>query len=393
MKSQKDYISVVAISLVVLLSACGVPQNPRIVLSQLTAIPVTITDTIRIAPPIQMADSSMSNFNPIITEEALYFPTTSLDGSASPDQFGNPPGRTGITAIDAGTMDTLWVSQAGTTSGERWPLIGSLAQFQDSLILISFEDGIYQFSMADGSFRTAAYSEQMQYACRRIRDVRGDWFSSLDFVSDGERIAYRLYPVEYNRESNRLYDIVVTDKYMEEQCIYTLHYYVDRIIEIEGKSYSYEGTVSDYLLTDSSLCFHTVEPELFFEIGFDGNLIRNLFLGDQELSGPVLPLASPYQGSTTNTQSINRCIVLNDGHLYTLRTGLSTNGTSGAGIIDTNLETNTAIFYQLDSTLGWTKFSGNGSLFIADWFEVPAPNEDGLYEWTGKDHYALIRLQ
>jgi hypothetical protein len=359
-------------------------------LSQSTALPVVVTDTIRIDPPSQLVDSSMSNSSPIVSEEVMYFPTTTLDGPT--DQINSPPGRTGITAIEIATMDTLWVSLVGTPSGEIWPLIGSLVQYQDSVIMISFEDGMYKFSASNGDYRTESYNEQMQNACRRIRDVRGDWFSSLDFVSDGERIAYRLYTDDYNVENNRVYDIVVTNSYLIEQYIYTLQYYYCREIEIQGNKYSYEGTIADYVLTDSSLCFYTVEPELFFEIGFDGILIRNILLGDQELNGPVLPLAPPYQGRTINTRTISECIVVNNGHLYTLRTGLNSNGIRGAEILDTDLNTNSAILYQLDSTVGWTKFSGNGRIFIADWFEIPTPDKDGLYQWTGKDYYALISL-
>jgi len=72
---------------------------------------------------------------------------------------------------------------------------------------------------------------------------------------------------------------------------------------------------------------------------------------------------------------------------------LNKDGISGAEILDTDLGTNTAVLYQLDTTVGWTKFSGNGRVFIADWYEIPTPDEDGLYEWTGEDYYALIKLQ
>ncbi len=388
--SKGIFVFVTCLSVLCNLTGCNSSGEP-IVISGSSAMQVTVIDIIQIESPVRVLDSSKSYSCPIVSDDIVFYPTTILDDDDPTNQYGDPSVKTGLTAIDIQTGDTLWVSLAGTPSDQVWPLMGSLDLYHDSLIMVSFIDSLYLFDSYSGEITTVPYSTDMQDACSMNRELEGDIFSALAFVSNGERIAYIHYPDDYERESNEVYDIVVTDSYMNPDCNFNLNISC-REISIHQNTYHYEGDITDYLLTDSSLCFHTVDPELFFEISFAGRLIRLLILGDDERYGPVIQMAAPYEGFPEHTQTINENIVLDNGHLYTLRTGLNNDAITGAEILDTDLGSNTAILYKLNITLGWIKFSGNGRIFIADWFEIPMPYEGELYEWTGKDFYAFIRL-
>lgn len=370
---------------------CSKPKETVITISRSSAIQVAVMDTVIIDPPVQIPDSSNSNSCPIVTDNTLYFPTTIINEGPA-DQNVDLRVETGITAVDIMTGDTLWASIAETPSDLAWPLMGSLARYQDSLVIVSFVDSLYLFDSDNGEVKIIPYSSDMQNACNMNREIEGDIiFSALVFTTNGKRIAYVHYPNDSDRDDGSVYDIVVTDENMNKDCTYSLDTSSGEIT-VQQSTLVHEGSITDFILTDSSICFHTVGPQLFFEIGFDGQLIRNLLLGDDDRYGPVIHMAAPYEGFSKRTQPINENIVLDNEHLYSLCTGLSNNGITGAEILDTDLGSNTAVLYTLNMSLGWTKFSGNGQVFLADWFDIPIPYEGELYKWAGKDFYALIRL-
>jgi hypothetical protein len=357
------------------------------------SIPVIFTDTLYTDSVSRHTDFSRSRISPIISHGVIFLPVNIPDESdrpPSPDYFVS--GETRIVAVEFETLDTLWSTSVRYPPDQHYPIMGSMHAYRDSLIIVSFLDGLYLFSMDDGSIvDTIPYDQSMQRACDLNAEFIDPVFAPLIFVSNGNMLAYMRFKEDYNKETNRVYDIVVTDPDLEQVALSTVDFNNDRITT-GGATFVYEGLLQGIFVTDSSLCYYTVEPELFIEISFDGRLVRNLFLGSGNHEGPVLPLAPPYF-EEIHTHLLSTSPVMKNGHLYTLGTGISLGGEGRAELIDTDICNGTSKTYILNTTTGWQKLAVGEGFFVTDWFIVPEPDENGEYASTdGKREYAFFRL-
>ncbi len=362
-------------------------------------VPVTRTQSLQVAfidtvftdSVSRYTDFSRSNISPLISHGVVFLPVNIPD---EVDAFRPPPypGKTGIIAVDLSTLDTLWSSFIRYPPDQQYPIIGSMHAYRDSLIITSFVDGLYLFDMNNGSVvDTIPYDQPMQRACDLNAEFIDPVFAPLVFVSNGNMLAYFAFKENYNRETNRVYDIVVTDSALEQVALFTIDFNRDRITTGDV-TFAYEGLLHGVFVSDSSLCFYTVEPELFIEIAFDGRLVRSLFLGSGDYEGPVLPLAPPYF-EEIHTRLLSISPVVKNGHLYTLRTGISLDRDGRAKLIDTDICSGTTVVYTLSTTTGWRKMAIGDGIIITDWFVVPEPDENGEFPSSeGKREYAFFRL-
>jgi hypothetical protein len=355
------------------------------------ALSVTFTDTLYTDSVSRHADLSRSGISPLICHGMVFLPVN------IPDEidYGTPPpfpGETGIVAIDIATLDTLWSTFVRNPSDEWYPVIGSMRAYRDSLIIVSFLDGFYLFNMNDGSIvDTIPYDQSMQQACALNAEFINPILAPLVFISNGNMLAYMKFKDDYNKETNRVYDIVVTDSDLEQVTLSTVDFNRGRITT-GGITFVYEGLLQSVFVTDSSLCFYTVEPELFIETSFDGRLIRNMFLGSVDRDGPVLPLAPPCF-EEIHTRLLSTSPVMDGDHLYTVRTGICLDGEGRAVLMDTDICNGTSKSYILNTTAGWEKLAVGEGFVVTDWFTVPEPDENGEYPSSiAEKEYAFFRL-
>jgi len=357
------------------------------------SLQVAFIDTVYVDSVTVHTDLSGLDISPLISHGIVYLPVTipdEPDKPPSPDYFVS--GESGIVAVDLSTLDTLWSSFVRNPPDEWFPIIGGMYVYRDSLIITSLTNGFCLFSMDDGSIvDTIPYDQSMQRALALGIEVIGlPGGTSLHFVSNGNMLAYFAFKENYNRETNRVNDIVVTDSALEQVALFTVDFNRDRITTGDV-TFAYEGLLQGVFVSDSSLCFYTVEPELFIEIAFDGRLVRNLFLGSGEYEGPVLPLPPDYFDGI-HTLMLSTAPVMKNGHLYTLRTGISLDRDGRAELIDTDICSGTSVVYTLSTTTGWKKMAIGDGIIITDWFVVQEPNENGEYPPRHGRKYAFFRL-
>lgn len=371
-----------------MLIACGEEPIRVVHLSQEPAVSLTITDTLPVALTTILDDSSMSRLCPVIQNGIGYFPTTVF---SYPDTgFGNPPGSTGLVALDLATGDTLWTQLYMTESGTNWPLIGSLG-FQNDRLLLSLENGLYFFDPATGECTIREYDAFEKLATERTSEIQGSIFRSLIFTASRSKILSKLYPADYDPETNRVVEIANGSAEPDPAVEYRLDL-TNSIVTANAIQYSYQGKMVSYFTTDSSICMHFAEPEMFAEIGVNGELYRLIKISDQELVSCVFPLAAPYEGHTVRPQTTSNHVVYDSNRLYVLHTGISQGRNERAVILEIDVTTGYATAHIYDGPLGWKKFSGDGLWFAADDFSFDEPDSTGKYIWNGRDHYAVFRL-
>ncbi|MCD6588578.1 MAG: hypothetical protein J7K88_08510 [Candidatus Fermentibacteraceae bacterium] len=393
MRSRKILVSTALLLFVFGCSKEDMAESGFVPVTRTQSLPVIFTDTLYTDSVSRHADGSRSNISPLIGHGVAFLPVNipeESDRPPSPDYFVT--GETGIVAVDISTLDTLWSTFIRYPPDQQFPYIGSMHAYRDSLIIASFLDGLYLFNMNDGSVvDTIPYDQSMQLACDLNAEFMNPFFAPLVFVSNGNMLAYFAFKENYNKETNRVYDIEVVDSVLEQVALFTVDFNNDRITT-GGVTFAYEGLLQGIFVTDSSLCFYTVAPELFIEITFDGRLVRNLFLGSGDHDGPVLPLAPPYF-EEIHTRLLSISPVMENGHLYTLRTGISLDREGRAELIDTDICNGTSKVYVLNTMTGWKKLAVGEGFFVTDWFIVPEPDENGEYPSSeGKREYAFFRL-